>query len=160
MFERTNRNSKNTLAKKLGEMGTTIKEAHEWLNKKTGRPAIEDEKQMYFDFFKTTCNTASKNCKEPRDCNAEEDPMEIWLRETAQRLAKDSTNSEPREVKNISQPGVVSFVIGATAEDTAVYVNGSPLEGVARAVLEYDADKGIPMLHLEILNPKVSLGKV
>jgi hypothetical protein len=45
----------------------------------------------------------------------------------------------------------VSFVPGATAEETLIYVGDTLLKGVTKATLEYDAELGVPMLKLEIL---------
>jgi hypothetical protein len=45
----------------------------------------------------------------------------------------------------------VSFIPGATAEETLIYVGETLLRGVTKATLEYDAELGVPMLKLEIL---------
>jgi hypothetical protein len=49
----------------------------------------------------------------------------------------------------------VSFVPGATAEETLIYVGDTLLKGVRKASLEYDAELGLPMLKLEILGISV-----
>jgi hypothetical protein len=54
-------------------------------------------------------------------------------------------NSTNEEVSN------VSFVPGATAEETLIYVGETLLRGVTKATLEYDAELGVPLLKLEIL---------
>jgi hypothetical protein len=47
--------------------------------------------------------------------------------------------------------GNVSFIPGATAEETLIYVGETLLRGVTKATLEYDAELGVPLLKLEIL---------
>jgi hypothetical protein len=51
--------------------------------------------------------------------------------------------------------GDVSFLVGSTANSTKVYVGDVLMNGVIHAMLEYDADRELPVLHLEILAPKI-----
>lgn len=64
----------------------------------------------------------------------------------------DTTQFDDLNDSDISN---VSFVPGATAEETLIYVGNTLLKGVTKASLEYDAELGLPMLKLEILGVSV-----
>jgi hypothetical protein len=68
------------------------------------------------------------------------------------------TKDTAAETKPSSSSNVI-FSPGEDATSTKVYINNTdtPIEGVSRAVLEYDAELDIPILKLEIVAPQIKI---
>lgn len=49
----------------------------------------------------------------------------------------------------------VTFTPSGRTEETEVYVDGVKVDGVIRAILDYDAEFGEPVLKLEIISPRI-----
>jgi hypothetical protein len=146
--------SVNTVKDKLSEVGLTMEDVRKWLE--TGDLEEENEEypedQALFSFLGIE--------RKPKKITTCEDLVEENARDFFKYLNSvdgdgEFDSSDEQSVKQ-SCTGKVTFVPGKTADDTEVYVDDIQIGGVARAVLEYDAESNIPKLTLEIMNPVVN----
>lgn len=157
----------NTIQRKLSEVGLTVEDVKKWIE--TGSIESADEEypddQELFSFLgvekKEKKSQSCVSCEDLVEENAKDyfeylesvggkGDMNTWLKS----IGEFETGSyRPSKTSNT---GKVSFKAGKTAEDTEVYVGNLIVEGVCRAVLEYDTDLNIPKLTLEIMNPTVN----
>jgi hypothetical protein len=135
--------AKYQLQAKLKEVGLSISEVKRQLNQFDASADVSaQDNQEFFDFFKSitktpnssTCSSYAANCTYFPDCNCKI-PCKL-----------------PEEQ---SSQGSVTFVAGRVSSLAKVYVGDTLVNGVVKAMLEYDAERELPVLHLEILAPTV-----
>jgi hypothetical protein len=124
--------AKHQLESKLNAVGLSIAEVKRQLNQFDASADVsKQDNQEFFDFFKSITKTpeaSTSSCSFANcNCNPAYEPLQ----------------------------GDVSFLVGSTANSTKVYVGDVLMNGVIHAMLEYDADRELPVLHLEILAPKI-----
>jgi hypothetical protein len=78
---------------------------------------------------------------------------QAWLKGGCRGCNKASCEAKPAESDffTINEACNVVFHPGTTTDTTAVLVDGIPMQGVTKAVLEYDTELGVPILKLEIV---------
>lgn len=86
-----------------------------------------------------------------------------WLQEMSKKKACSSKGNKHCCAKvESAKPArdVVEIVTGDTLSDGEIKINGQNLRGVSRAVVEYEAELGIPVMKLELVNPIVSVSDI
>lgn len=142
-------NSKETIEAKLKEVGLTVAEVKKWLETGDLEDTKEDPSQGLFGFMAAPLNNRSsangcteKSCKPENKKTSNFSDFFDYLQ---------SSQNEEQEYETCE----VSFLPGCNTEETAVYVGEYKLDGVVRSSLEYDPEMYVPVLHLEILNPRI-----
>ena len=125
--------TKTTKSTKTTKPSTNTNTAQKQLEKELGKIGLSvDEASDWLNSSKPCGQAGCPTCSD----------IESMTDEEYVNYLNNSTNEE---VSN------VSFVPGATAEETLIYVGETLLRGVTKATLEYDAELGVPLLKLEIL---------
>jgi len=145
-------NSKETIEAKLKEVGLTVAEVKKWLETGDLEDTVkekEDSSQTLFGFMQSPSNNRSSSggCDE-KSCKVENKKTSNFA-DFFDYL--QSSHVEEQEYETCE----VSFLPGNNTEETAVYVGEYKLDGVVRSSLEYDPEMYVPVLHLEILNPRI-----
>ena len=145
-------NSKAIVENKLKEVGLSLAEVEKWLKTGVIEEANEEKEdtQGYFSFIKEAAQnrTPSNNCNTTGSCKKENSKSSNFEEFFNYLKGSEQENYEHELCE-------VSFLPGSNTEETAVYVGEYRLKGVVRSSLEYDPEVFLPVLHLEILNPRI-----
>ena len=103
---------------------------------------------------KTTAPTAQQQLEqELSKLGMTIEEAQAWLKGGCRGCSKSSCTVKPAETDfpGINEACNVVFHPGTTTDTTAVLVDGISMQGVTKAVLEYDTELGVPILKLEIV---------
>ena len=132
-MKKTTKTTKTTKSTNTAKPSTNTNTAQKQLEKELGKIGLSvDEASNWLNSSKPCGQAGCPTCGDIE--NMTDDEYVNYLNSTAEE-----------DVSN------VSFIPGATAEETLIYVGETLVRGVTKATLEYDAELGVPLLKLEIL---------
>jgi hypothetical protein len=133
-MKKTTKTTKSTKATKTTKPLTSTNAAQKQLEKELSKIGLSVDEAN--DWLKSGKPCGQANCSTCGNIDPSVSDIEYA------NYINSTTNEEA---------GNVSFIPGATAEETLIYVGETLLRGVTKATLEYDAELGVPLLKLEIL---------
>lgn len=117
---------------------------------KVKQPALSEElNKKFFESLRNKRPSAEDIERE------EEYQKSLWEPSFSENAEHDTSEDTYEENEEDAEYTNVEIMVGASIEDTHIFVDGRQLKGCIKANLEFDTEFGVPTLTLTVIGPTV-----